>query len=319
MKRFAIVAIGLTMAGLMNAASPATQPASQPSTQASQPLGPGNAVRTLEVDGRTRSYHVHVPPGYDANKPTPVVLAYHGAYTNGPIMAAFSGLNKKADSAGFVVVYPNGTGKGPILFFNAFYAPTGENRIDDVKFTSKLLDDLAAVVNVDPKRVFATGMSNGGMMCHRLAAELSDRIAAVAPVAGTLCIQKCKPARPISVVHIHGIDDKIVPYEGSNPKAFNLITFKSVDATITAWISANGCPEEPKITALPDTAKDGTTVTKTVYGPGKDGTEVVLYAVKGGGHTWPGQPNVMASLGKSTMNISANDIIWEFFCKHPMK
>ena len=151
-----------------------------------RPLKPGDHTRKLQVDGRTRSYIIHVPPKLDPKKPTPVVLAFHGAATNASIMALSTGLSEKADEAGFIVVYPNGTGKGDVLLvWNAggWHGPKAEKEVDDVKFVRELLDDLPKVVNVDPKRIYATGISNGGMMSYRLAAEMSNRIAAIAPVS----------------------------------------------------------------------------------------------------------------------------------------
>ena len=214
-------------------------------TLSADPLTPGDHTRTLQVDGRERSYLVHVPPKYDPKKPTPVVLVLHGAGTNAQIMVRFCGMNKKADEAGFVAVYPNGTGTaGLFLTFNSggFRARWPRARPNDVTFVAKLLDDLATVVNVDPKRVYATGMSNGGMMCYRLASELSDRIAAIAPVSGTMAITDYKPKRPVPVMHFHGTADYIVPFNGpkGTPK---FLTFKSVEETIRLCAKANGCPE----------------------------------------------------------------------------
>ncbi|HEX3659620.1 MAG TPA: PHB depolymerase family esterase [Pirellulales bacterium] len=282
---------------------------------ADAPLGPGDHVRHLQVDGFDRSYLVHVPPQYDPQKPASVVLAYHGAFNNGTIMVLFSGLNRKADKAGFVVVYPEGTGKGPVLFFNPDRKPR-KGWPDDVRFTDKLLDDLATVVNVDPKRVYATGVSNGGMMCYRLAADLSQRIAAIAPVAGTMTFSECKPARPVSIIHFHGTKDQFVPLEG---KKGVIIQFRPIDKIMRAWAAIDGCPTTPKLELLPDKANDGTRVTRTTYGPGKEGSEVVLYTIENGGHTWPGRNPGFQFLGKSTQDISANDLIWDFFQRHPMK
>lgn len=311
--------IAISICPCLYAAGPASPDAtSVPSTQ---PFKPGNQFRTITVDGRARSYFVHVPPKFDAKKPTPVVLNLHGAFASAPMQAIFSGMNAKADAAGFVVVYPNGTGIGEgALFWNSFAKPgPSANPPDDVKFIAKVLDEVQAAMTVDKSRVFATGMSNGAMMCYRLAAELSDRIAAIAPVSGTLTIDNPTPSRPVSVIHFHGTADKLVPFDGPKNKSQNFANFKSVDETIKTWIKLDGCPDKPVTTKLPDTAHDGTTATRNVYGPGKDGAEVVLYVIEGGGHTWPGRNPILKFLGNYTRNISANDLIWEFFEKHPMK
>lgn len=288
---------------------------------AANALGPGDHHRSIKVGELDRSYLVHVPPQYDPQKPTPVVLVLHGAGTNGQITVSFCGLNKKADEAGFVAVYPNGTGlAGLMLTWNSGgFRGNGPSNADDVGFIAKVLDDLATVVNADPKRVYATGMSNGGMMCYRLAAELSDRIAAIAPVAGTMAIDGYNPKRPVPVVHFHGTADRIVPFGGPGGRTPRFLGFKSVEETVEVCAKANGCPEKPNTVKLPDKAGDGTSVTRKTYGPGKEGSEVVLFVIEGGGHTWPGQQPPVGLIGKSTKNISANDLIWEFFEKHPMK
>jgi polyhydroxybutyrate depolymerase len=188
-----------------------------------------------------------------------------------------------------------------------------------VGYVAKLLDDLATVVNVDPKRVFATGMSNGAMMCYRLAAELSDRIAAIAPVAGTMAIENCQPRRPVPVLHFHGTKDGLVLFGGPDERIPKNLKFLSVEDSIRAWVKANGCPETPVVADLPDIAHEGTTVRRKTYGPGKHGSEVILYVIEGGGHTWPGRDPRFPFLGKSTRDILANDLIWEFFQKHTMK
>jgi polyhydroxybutyrate depolymerase len=193
------------------------------------------------------------------------------------------------------------------------------NKIDDVEFTRRILDDLARSANIDPKRVFATGMSNGGIMSYLLASELSDRIAAIAPVGGPMGTETCKPKRSVSVIHFHGTDDEHAPFKGGKGKGPSGTEFYSVEHSIQAWVKANGCEKEPVVMKLPDTAKDGTTITCKTYGSGKDGAEVVLIVIEGGGHTWPGQEPRLKALGKSTKNISANDLMWEFFEKHPIK
>jgi polyhydroxybutyrate depolymerase len=283
-----------------------------------EPLGPGDHTRTLMMGEQKREYLVHIPKGYDPKKLAPVVLALHGALMNGPMMVGFSGLNKTSDDAGFVLVYPSGTGAGPFLTWNAggFGGKTSKGKADDVAFIGKLLDDLATVVKVDDKRVFACGISNGAMMCYRLAAELSDRIAAIAPVAGTIAIDESKPKRPVSIIHFHGTKDNLVPFETTTGKSsFKL---KGAEESVKIWVKLNGCKEEPKIDTL---SKDGDElkVIRRTYGGGKDGSEAELIVIEEGGHTWPGQQPPVSFIGKSAMNISANDLIWEFFKKHPMK
>lgn len=286
-------------------------------------LGPGDHTRTLTVDDRKRTYLIHVPKSYDGTQSAPMVVVFHGGGSNAAQMVEFCGMNEKADKEGFIAVYPNGTGRlEKLLTFNGGnccdYAM--ENKVDDVAFVRAVLDDLGKVAKVDPKRVFATGMSNGAIITYRLASELSDRIAAIAPVAGPMGTETCNPKRPVPVVYFHGTDDQFAPFKGGKgAKSLSGTNFYSVDHSIRAWVKANGCKEEPPTEELPDTAKDGTKVTRKTYGGGKDDSEVVLVIIDGAGHTWPGKEPRLKYLGKSTKNISANDMMWEFFKKHPMK
>jgi polyhydroxybutyrate depolymerase len=286
-------------------------------------LSPGDNVRSLECGGRRRTYLLHVPPEFDPAQPTPVVLIFHGGGTNAKTMVRFCELSKTADRAGFLAVYPSGTGHNPnLLTWNAGNCCGNAMRqnVDDVGFVRALLDDLAGVAPVDAKRVFATGMSNGGMLAYRLASELSDRIAAIASVAGPMGIDECRPARPVSVLHFHGTADEFAPYHGGRgPKSFSQADFRPVDRTVQQWIAANGCPAKGTVIRFPLAIDDPTTVTRTTWGPGNEGSEVVLYTIEGGGHTWPGRIPFLKLLGPSTSAISANDVMWAFFCRHPMK
>lgn len=291
-------------------------------------FGPGDHIRAVDVKGQERRYQIYVPPNYTKDRKTPVVIVFHGG-GNPQSMIRFSGLSSKADDAGFVVVYPFGSGinRDKNLTFNAGnvggYAK--RKKIDDVGFTKALLDDLETLMNVDKDRVFATGISNGGMMAYRVASELADRIAAIAPVAGPMGTETCNPSRPVSVIHFHGTADKLAPLKGGkgegapNVPAFLRPEFFSVDHSIQSWVKVNGCNAGPKVEPLPDVADDRMLATRKTWGNGKDGAEIVLIEIEGGGHTWPGQDPPVAFLGKSTKDISANDLMWEFFQKHRRK
>ena len=284
-----------------------------------KPLNAGDHTRSIKVGELAREYIVHVPPSYDGKKPFPVVLVFHGGGSNAQQMIRFCGLSEKADQAGFLAVYPQGTGRLPrMLTWNAgnCCGYSMRQKVDDVAFVRALLDDLATVVQVDQKRIYATGMSNGAMISYRLASELADRIAAIAPVSGPMGTETCHPSRPVPVLHFHGTKDQFAAFEGGPGKrSISQTDFFSVGHSIQAWVKANGCPEKPKVTQLPDKADDGMTVTRKTYGPGRNGSEVVLLVIEGGGHTWPGKEPLVQFLGPSTRDIVANDLIWEFFQK----
>lgn len=286
------------------------------------PLTPGEHQRKLPVDGRDRNYLIHVPKSYDATKPTPVVLVFHGGGSNAAQTAQFTGMNEKSDEAGFLAVYPNGTGRlEQFLTWNAgnCCGHAQNQKVDDVAFVRALLDDFGGVANVDKRRVFATGISNGAMISYRLASDLSNRIAAIAPVGGPMGTESCSPQRPVPVMHFHGTDDKFAPFAGGiGEKSLSRTRFLSVEHSISAWVKANGCQTEPGVTEEAQKIKDGTRVIRKTYGGGRNGSEVVLFIIDGGGHTWPGQKPLLNFLGPSTGNISANDLMWEFFRKHPM-
>lgn len=311
----------LVIAAIATAAC-AQAPRPIPNAAARASLTPGDHTRTLQVSGSKRSYLVHVPRAYDGSSPLPVVLVFHGGGSNPRAMVEFTGLNDKADVAGFLAVYPSGTGRlARMLTFNGGnccgYAQRHD--VDDVAFVRALLDDIERVARIDKRRVFATGMSNGAIMSYRLASEMSDRIAAIAPVGGPMGTSTCHPRRPVPVIHFHGTADEFAPFAGGHgAKSLTQTNFLSVDHSIQAWVKANGCPAIPRIEKLPDAVDDGLTATRTTYGPCRSGSEVVLITIQGGGHTWPGREPTPAYLGKSSRDVTANDLMWEFFQKHPL-
>jgi polyhydroxybutyrate depolymerase len=294
-------------------------------------IGAGDFTRKLTVDGRERAYFIHVPTAYNGSKPFPVVLLFHGGGSNAPYWMSLTSFNQTADQHSFIAVYPNGTGETvsgiDVLAWNGgprqpYGLDSTLSKVDDVGFTRAVLDDLGAIIKINKKRVYATGMSAGAILTYRLASELSDRIAAIAPVAGPMGTETIRPERPVSVIHFHGTADEAVPFTGGKGRLDPTQTdFQSVDYSIQSWVRANGCQRTPTITPLPEIVNDGTRVIRQAYTGGRGGSEVVLYVIEGGGHTWPGRPYGpgLEILGKATENISANEVMWTFFEKHPME
>jgi polyhydroxybutyrate depolymerase len=237
------------------------------------------------------------------------------------------GLNRLSDKEGFIVVYPDGIEKHWNDGRENVNYRAHREKIDDVGFISALIDHLAKQYHTDVKRVYATGVSNGAMMSFRLACELSEKISAVAPVAGSMpenMPSKCTPSRPIPVLMISHTEDPLVPWGGGEIR-FGLRRFGrvlSVGETVTFWATHNQCSSPPNITWGPDKdSKDGTRVRKESYHPCRESSEVVLYAIEGGGHTWPGGDQYLPEwiIGKTSRDIDANEVIWSFFKRHIKK
>jgi polyhydroxybutyrate depolymerase len=229
-------------------------------------------------------------------------------------------MNQVADRFGFLAVYPEGTGLTRLLTFNAGtccgYAV--RKGVDDVGFVRHLLDEeLPRHYAVDNKRVYATGLSNGAMLCYRLACELSDRIAAIAPVAGSMGVEGPRPVRPVPVMHFHGMQDPNVPFAGGVGKnAIQPLAHRPIPETIAWWARVNRCLERP---AEQRREKD---YVYTRYEPavGTAGAPVVLYALPEGGHNWPGGVDTTAFLGtgKLIVSVDASTLMWQFFARHTL-
>jgi polyhydroxybutyrate depolymerase len=283
-------------------------------------LGPGDHERSVLSEGISRHYEIHVPPAAAPGKALPVVVALHPMGGNSQMLIQMTDLNAKSDRAGFIAVYPEGQGRGGAASGWSLLPPQeGEIVVDDVKFIDKMLDDLAGVTDVNPRRVYVVGFSAGGIMAYRLASELSDRFAAVASVAGPMPTLDIRASRPVPVIHFHGTKDTMVPYGGPNQTTPKFMKFRSVEETVQAWAKFDGCPEAPTKAPVSHGAADGLSITRTTYGPGKSDSEVVLYTIEGAGHVWPGRRPPVKTMGTSPLDLNANDLIWEFFRKHPMK
>jgi len=281
----------------------------------------------IQINGLDRHYFVHLPPNFNKDKSWPLVFCLHGGGGEGKGINGLTGYNAVADSQGFIVVYPDAIehnwndGRGDLMVRSHI-----EN-IDDVAFISALIDKLAGEYNIDRKMVYATGISNGALMSHRLGCELADKIAAIAPVAGNIP-EKMAPiwtsSRPMPVLIINGTDDPLVPWDGGYITAFGQKRGRvlSVADTVKFWAGKNGCSALPETVQLPDVSSmDGTTVTRESYSGCRNNADVLLYAVKGGGHTWPGgfQYLPAAIVGKTCRDFNASEVIWEFFKQHPLK
>jgi polyhydroxybutyrate depolymerase len=274
-------------------------------------------LSSLHHDGRTRTYLVHLPASYSKNKTWPVVLVFHGGGGNGEQMAKMTGFSRKADQEGFIAVYPNGTGlwQSRFLTWNSgnCCAWAYENRIDDVGFIRALIGQLKKDYPVDDRRVYATGISNGGMMSYRLACELSDRIVAIGPVAGAQNTD-CKPAKPVSVIILHGTADLHVLYKGGAPLRMADVRNPRVDRPVSEavafWLKHNRCRENPS------TEKKGMVVIEN-YVDCSAGTAVTLYTLMEEGHTWPGGTKWAVWADEPSREVAATDVIWEFFKNHP--
>jgi len=279
----------------------------------------GEQLRFLEVGGRRRSYLVHVPRAIKPARKVPVVIVLHGGGGNAWNIARTTGFSARADAAGFLAVYPNGTGRRRFRFltWNAGnccgYAL--DRQVDDVGFIRALLRQLRRDYPVDDDRVFATGMSNGGMMAYRLAAELSDEFAAIAPVAAAFNLEDARPAHPVAVIAFHGTADEHVLYGGGAPKKradSHPRVDRSQAQSIAFWVKRNGCRPRPR------KLQRGKIIRET-YPGGEAGTEVVLITVRGGKHAWPGGEKGYARGDSPTREISATETMWDFFAAHPRR
>jgi polyhydroxybutyrate depolymerase len=281
---------------------------------------------SIEHDGIERNFIIHISQSYQFTTPAPLVFVLHGGGSSAEVMPAFTGFSAIADREGFIVVYPDGIEKHWNDGRDSKVYKTYIENTDDTGFISSLIDALSIELNIDIKRIFVTGISNGGMMSHRLACELSDRLAAIAPVAASMPVNMAEvwsPSRAVSVLIINGTDDPLVPWEGGDirPGEMSLGNVLSVDDTVEFWTKNNGCQVQPDITRLSErNHEDGTAVWVETYSGFSAGTEVVLYGIDGGGHTWPGgyQYADESLIGKTSREFDASEIIWQFFEEHPM-
>jgi polyhydroxybutyrate depolymerase len=263
---------------------------------------------TLTHDGLERVYILYVPASYTGSDSVPLVFSFHGAGGTAQYQMESYDFRPMADSAGFLVAYPQGAPVGPgVAVWNI---GTDTTRADDIGFVQAMIDSLSGRYNINRDRVYATGMSMGGFLSIHLAGRLSGEIAAIAAVAGTMTqgmYESSAPVHPTPLLQIHGTSDPLVPY-GGNP------VYWSVDEVLDYWIAYNHCDAVPTITQLPDLApNDGSTVEHIVYGNGDLGATVEHLKVTGGSHAWPGSTDGRPG---TNFDIDASAEIWKFFSRY---
>jgi polyhydroxybutyrate depolymerase len=279
------------------------------------------SVEQLRIGQQVREYLLYQPVRALPVSGGALVLVFHGGGKHARSAVKLTGFSALADREGFLVVYPEGIdehwndGRG--------VTPTEQKGVDDVAFTSALVDVLSLHFPINSARVFATGMSNGGMLLYRLGLELSGRIAAIAPVAGPMAANLVIPSslpQPVSALLIQGTNDPVAPYSGGVMPTILGGRIRSFSETCTIWAQLNGCAPDPLVQTLSDTpSADGTRCEVHTY-QAESGAEVISMSVMGGGHTWPGGPQYLPvdRIGRASQVFDATAAAWDFFQRHPL-
>jgi polyhydroxybutyrate depolymerase len=273
---------------------------------------PVQQSRTFRVAGVGRNYLLITPSSYQSGHPVPLVLVFHGAGGSPRQMARHTGFTALAEREGFVVAYPAGLRR-------RWNDGRGIVSSDDVAFIKALLDTLEVQLSIDPRRIYATGISNGAMFSYRLACDLPGVLAGIAPVAGAMpsaLAERCVHAPSVALAAFQGSADPLVPYAGGGVAVRRGQVLPAV-GSVELWATIAGCVGAPTVTLEPDRVTDGTRVRLSVWSGCKDGRDVELYTIEGGGHTWPGDVSARGLLGRVSRDLDATTTIWSFFSSHP--
>lgn len=305
---------------LVLALAPALAACSKP--RVSRP-DPALVLRSVESGDRERTYLFFAPPGLDPGTPHALVLVFHGGGGDATSAARLTRFRALAEREGFLVAFPNAVGGHWNDGRDDDFAESYREGVDDVAFVDAVIADVGRSHAVDAARVYATGISNGGMFVHRLAAERAETIAAIAPVVGGLpepYAPHVAPARPVSVLVIQGTNDPLVPYEGGFVTRFARGRVVSTDEALRIWTQRNGCDATVARERLPDVDPgDGCLATVETWSGCDGGVSVELLRLDGGGHAWPGGPRYLPErfIGKVCSDVDATQTIWRFFAAHP--
>lgn len=273
---------------------------------------------SINVSGVQRTYVAHVPARLSPR--AALILSFHGHGGSGAQQSRLTNFDALSDKDGFIVVYPNGIRR---QWSDGRPQDAGT---DDIAFTKALIASFSKRYPIDPKRIYVTGFSNGGTFAEYAGCKLADRIAAIAPVSGSLPVYdvpSCHPSRPLSVLTIAGTSDPIMPYNGGKIHLLHTDrgTVISAQKTAAFWAANARCAPTPQTTALPPAAPaDGTSVQRTAYSQCAPGTNVEFYTIQGGGHAWPGGPQYLPKIfiGTASNQLDASARIVGFFLAHPM-
>jgi polyhydroxybutyrate depolymerase len=276
-------------------------------------------TRTLTVDNLQRYYVAWLPDGYREGPPLPVVLVFHGGGQAVPSMEDNANLHNAPDAQHFVIVYAAGVEKS---FDVGGYCcgVAARDHINDLAYVEAVLADLQSVARIDQRRIYATGFSNGGQFVYYLACNMANRIAAIAPVSGSMQppFDQCNPSRPVAVFHWHGLADRFEPFQGGPPAVKSAPMQPPAENGLNLWRRIDGTHGEQPVNVVGPVAQ----CTESVGG--RDGTVVLLCLVPGMGHHWPGSnpqhgvPRVIAALGPLGPPMDANDAILRFFTQYAL-
>jgi polyhydroxybutyrate depolymerase len=300
----------------------------------------GAYIFSFPFGHRLRSYRLHVPPAAASGRPLPLVLNLAGATQNGWIEEVEFGMDSSADSNGYLVAYPNGTRistvltPDPVAKQDQYGWNAGQccglpvtKHVNDVGFLLKVISDIAARTPVNLRRVYVTGISNGGMMAYAMAAEASNHIAAIASVEGQVELPTIHPTRAVPTLEFHSVDDPIALFNGTPNRNPRLVL--SVMEGIDQWVKADGCDPKPHDgTTIVGTGpiSEGETATLVTYTQCRSHAEVALWRLTGSGHVWPGAtyntgpPStwILAGVGRGTVLVNANETMWKFFERYEL-
>ena len=287
--------LGCTAGAMAPTATVAPTDTVAPSATHNPTLQPEDLKYTITAGGEERFYLLHIPPGLDELQPLPVVFAFHGWGDTPSDLQGYIGLDEIANEKGFITVYPDGVEHS----WNAggCCGAAQARAVNDIDFTRQIIADLSARLNIDKQRIYALGISNGAGFVYRLACEMSDTFAAIAPVAGAQIFDPCRPQRPVSIVHMHGLKDDAAPYAGGGE--YKILP---IEQLIYNWGVLDGCVDAPLVDASMKFVRH------IIYSNCTDDTAVELYAIEIGYHSWP-----------SDAVMPASTIIWDFFAAHPKK